>query len=104
MAVPWIANRPSLSVFVCASCLGAPALAAHRVTVDWAMGAPPPSTWPLMSAAKAHAAKDKVETRTAASIGLRIADLEFIRSPCPRIRVVNLLNPWMGSFGFQSIS
>ena len=37
-------NRPSLSVLVCASCLGAPALAAHRVTVDWAMGAPPPST------------------------------------------------------------
>src|SRR6266436_4551386 len=47
------ANRPSLPVRACASCLGAPALAAHKVTVELAIGAPPPRTWPLrLSAAR----------------------------------------------------
>ena len=44
-------KRPSPSVLVCASCLGAPALASHKVTVDWATGAPAPSTCPVMLAA-----------------------------------------------------
>ena len=78
MPVLWITNLPSLSVLVCASCLGGPALAANRVTVDWLMGTPAPSTWPLMSAAKARVAKNKLEITIATSMGFRIADLEFM--------------------------
>jgi hypothetical protein len=55
--------------------LGWPALAANRVTVDWAMGVPAPNTWPLMSAAKVHVAKNKLEIMIAASIGLGTGDL-----------------------------
>src|SRR5262249_10722813 len=42
------AKRPSAPVRVWASCRGAPALAAHNVTVDPAIGVPAPVIWPLM--------------------------------------------------------
>ena len=41
-------KRPSAPVLICASCLGAPALAPKSVTVEFAIGAPPPSTCPLI--------------------------------------------------------
>jgi hypothetical protein len=46
-------KRPSVSVRVSANCLGGPALAAHKVTVDPAIGAPAPATRPLIGSANA---------------------------------------------------
>src|SRR5215475_1361226 len=48
-----IENRPSAPVRAWLSCCGLPALAANSVTVELAIGAPPPSTWPAMFAAAA---------------------------------------------------
>src|SRR5262249_54234988 len=45
-----IENRPSAPVRAWPNCCGLPALAANSVTVELAIGAPPPSTWPAMSA------------------------------------------------------
>src|SRR5271165_5777806 len=58
-------NLPSSFVLVWPSCWGAPALASHRVTVDFAMGALPPNTWPLtLSAAKAWPTSNKLKMNT----------------------------------------
>src|SRR5262245_1034397 len=46
-------NRPSALVRACASCLGSPALAAHKVMVDPATGPPPAWTRPSMLTAAA---------------------------------------------------
>src|SRR5215813_12295819 len=46
-----IENRPSAPVRARPNCRGLPALAANSVTVELAIGAPPPSTWPAMFAA-----------------------------------------------------
>src|SRR5262245_6252704 len=48
-----IENRPSAPVRAWPNCRGLPALAANSVTVELAIGAPPPSTWPAMFAAAA---------------------------------------------------
>src|SRR5262245_33394520 len=48
-----IENRPSAPVRAWRNCRGVPALAANSVTVELAIGAPPPSTWPAMFAAAA---------------------------------------------------
>src|SRR5262249_2516218 len=48
-----IENRPSAPVRAWPNCCGLPALAAKSVTVELAIGAPPPSTWPAMFAAAA---------------------------------------------------
>src|SRR5215475_15075047 len=48
-----IENRPSAPVRAWPNCCGLPALAAKSVTVELTIGAPPPSTWPAMSAAAA---------------------------------------------------
>ena len=42
------AKRPSAPVRACANCFGAPELAAHRVTIESAIGAPAPRTCPSM--------------------------------------------------------
>src|SRR5215471_18602106 len=46
--VSWLPStkRPSLFVRACASCLGSPALAAQRVTLEFARGPPPAWTCP----------------------------------------------------------
>src|SRR5262245_11556896 len=49
-------KRPSAPVLACASCFGAAAVAAHRVTVDPAIGAPAPVTRPSMFAAEVRPA------------------------------------------------
>jgi len=76
--VPRITNLPSLSVLLCASCLGVPAPAANSVTVDWVIGRPPPNTWPLMSAANIRVAENRLEITIATSNGCRIAGAGFI--------------------------
>src|SRR5215475_14471189 len=48
-----IENRPSAPVPAWPNCCGLPALAANSVTVELAIGAPPPRTWPVMFAAVA---------------------------------------------------
>src|SRR5215472_10824348 len=48
-----IENRPSGPVRAWSNCRGLPALAAKSVTVELAIGAPPPRTWPAMVAAAA---------------------------------------------------
>jgi len=60
-------KRPSAPLFVCASCFGAPALAAHRVTVELAIGMPPPSTWPFRPDAAAGAANSKLPVANVSS-------------------------------------
>src|SRR6516165_3310083 len=47
-SVSWLpsSKRPSLFVRAWASCLGSAALAAQRVTVEFASGPPPAWTWP----------------------------------------------------------
>src|SRR5262245_45445770 len=45
---PESAKRPSSSLRPCASCFGAPALAAHNVTAEPAIGDPAPVTRPLI--------------------------------------------------------
>src|SRR5262245_25789261 len=52
-----IRNRPSLSVLVCTSCLGSPALAPQRVTVEFASGPPPAWTCPSKRTAAAAGPK-----------------------------------------------
>ena len=62
------AKWPSASVLACASCAGAPALAAHKVTVEFATGAPAVSTRPLtLSAAQAWLAKHRLAAASAAN-------------------------------------
>src|SRR5262245_39985281 len=46
-APPAILKRPSSPVRTSANCAGSPALAAHNVTAELAIGAPPLRTWPL---------------------------------------------------------
>src|SRR5262245_27206331 len=48
-----IENCPSAPVRAWPNCFGVPTLAAKNVTVELAIGAPPPSTWPAMFAAAA---------------------------------------------------
>src|SRR5262245_16109296 len=48
-----IENRPSAPVRAWPNCRGLPALAANSATVELAIGAPPPSTWPATVAAAA---------------------------------------------------
>src|SRR5262245_51968785 len=48
-----IENRPSAPVRARPNCCGLPALAAKSVTVELAIGAPAPNTWPAMFAAVA---------------------------------------------------
>src|SRR5262245_66566322 len=56
-AVAAIVKRPSAPVRARPSCAGAPAVAAHSVTVEFAIGSPPLRTWPLrLAAAKADTA------------------------------------------------
>ena len=58
-------NRPSALVRVRANSFGASGPAAHRVTVESAMGAPAPSTWPSSAAAKAGPARPRLATAAA---------------------------------------
>src|SRR5262247_820803 len=41
-----IENRPSAPVCAWPNCRGFPVFAANSVTIEFAIGAPPPSTWP----------------------------------------------------------
>ena len=76
------AKRPSAPVRACASSFGAPALAAHSVTIELAIGAPPPSTRPfILSAAKAGPAKNTPET---ASVSTNRRTDRRPQTPAPR--------------------
>ena len=64
-----ISNCPLASVLTWANCEGAFALAAHRVTVDFAIGPPPPWTCPSMRTAAAaglHAQTNKTPVNSVA--------------------------------------
>src|ERR671925_1900141 len=74
------AKRPSAPVRACANCLGASALAAHKVTVEPAIGAPAPTTWPSIALAANTGAVESRPTTTACSPYLR-----NISEPLPKV-------------------
>src|SRR5271167_1117031 len=55
---------PSSEVLACASCLGSPALPAHKITVEFATAPPPACTCPLMRTAASAAPHTKPRNPT----------------------------------------
>src|SRR5215472_11071317 len=90
-----IENRPSAPVRAWPNCCGLPALAAKSVTVELTIGAPPPSTWPAMSAAAA-VVQNTVLTRA----GTAAANIAFA-SPL-RMRLLSITRIAL-SLGLRSL-
>src|SRR4051794_15507814 len=75
---------PSAPVRACPSCVGAPAPAAHKVTIELLIGCLPPRTCPLRSAANAGA-EDRVPARAIAR-QVEKARMTYLIGWAPKLR------------------
>src|SRR5262245_38589701 len=91
--VALIENRPSALVRAWPTCWGLPALAVNSVTVELAIGAPPPSTWPAMFAAAAVVQNTALARARIAAASIAFASL-LTMQPLSITRIAVLL--WIG--------